>query len=263
MGMNLNESSPRPEKTSKSTACISEVTRNPMRSTQNMMESSSHASKPSTKRNLPTPLFGAEDKSAVRRFTTWIEVVFLVRLLTFALASSTSGFKEYVYVKNGCNFLNIAAATGLLAMIFWRLLRCLPFTWRSLDYFASRSRHRNQTTEEDSCAIYLNSVYQSAQRLPSECTSYIEPKCGMIRSLILRIRRGVETSSRTEKENVAHYESTPVFDDGLTDTTETDSEREVLINRSVAPQNVSIERAQIRRNDEAEPKYGFDREKDS
>jgi hypothetical protein len=262
MNQDGNESSsPRPDKTPKPTACISDVTRNTMQSPLTMMESSSQASKLS-KRNLPIPLFGAEEKSAVRRITTWIEALFLVRLLTFALTSSSSGFKEYVYVKRGCNFLNTAAATGLLAMIFWRLLRRLPLTWRSLDYFASRLRHRNQTTEGDSCAIYLTSVYQSAPRLPSECASYIEPKCGIIRSLILRIRRGVETSSRTEKENVVHYESIPVFDDGVTDT-ETDSEREVLINRSVAPQNILIERAQIRRNDEAEPKYGFDREKNS
>ena len=80
--------------------------------------------------------------------------------------------------------------------------------------------------------------------------------------MMLRIRRGVETSSCTGKENVAYYESVPVLDNGVADT-ETDSEREVLINRSAAPQNISIERAQIRRNDEAEPKYGFDRDKNS
>jgi hypothetical protein len=91
----------------------------------------------------------------------------------------------------------------------------------------------------------------------------MERKCGIIRSLILRIRRGVETSSCIKKENVAYYESEPVLDDGVTDT-ETDSEREVLINRSVAPQNISIERAQIRRNDgAAKPKNGFDRDKNS
>jgi hypothetical protein len=225
-----------------------------------MEESSSNASKLNTS-NLPIPLFLAEEKSAVRRITTWIEALFLVRLLTFILISSTSGLKENIHVKDGCNFLNTAAATGLVAMIFWRLLRRLPFTWRSLDYFASRLRHRNQTTEEDSCAIYINSVCRSAQLLPSECISYVEPRFGIIRSLMLRIRRGVETSSCTEKEDVAYYELVPVFD-AATDA-ETDSEREVLLNRSVAPQKISIERAKIRRNDEAELKHGFDRDKNS
>jgi hypothetical protein len=266
MGMNVSPPA-RPDKTTKPRACSMHHlesyhtrTQNTLQSTMTMMESSSNASKPNMS-NLPIPLFWAEEKSAVRRFTTWIEALFLVRLLTFVLISSTSGFKEKVYVKDSCNFLNTAMATGLVAMIFWRLLRYLPFTWRSLDYFASRLRHRNQTTEEDSCAIYINSVCRSARRLPSECISYVEPRFGIIRSLILRIRRRVETSSCTEKEDVAYYESVPAFD-AATDT-ETDSEREVLLNRSVAPQNISIERAQIGSNDEAEPKYGFDRDKNT
>jgi hypothetical protein len=228
--------------------------------TPTMMELSTRASKPNN-RNLPMPSFLAEEKPAVSRIATWIEALFLVRLATFALTSSTIGFKEHdVYVKNGCNFLNTAAATGLVAMIFLRILRRLPLTWRSLDFFASRLRHRIQTTEEDSCASCLNSACQKAQRLPSECPSNMELICEIIRSLILRIRRSVETSRRAEKVNVAyHEESAPVFD-GVADA-EKDSEREVLLNRSIAPQNISIERAQIGRNDESELEYDFDRDK--
>jgi hypothetical protein len=79
--------------------------------------------------------------------------------------------------------------------------------------------------------------------------------------MILRIRRGVETSSCTEKEDEAYYELVPVFG-GVTDQ-EADSEQEALLNRSVAPQNISIERAQFGRNDEVESKFGFDRDKNS
>jgi hypothetical protein len=79
--------------------------------------------------------------------------------------------------------------------------------------------------------------------------------------MISRIRRRVETSSCTEKEDETSYELVPVFDD-VTDK-ETDSEQEALLNRSVAPQNISIERAQIGRNNEAESRFGFDRDKNS
>jgi hypothetical protein len=236
-----------------------ETQNNTLPSTPTMMESSwSHAiknSKPSDQFNLPMPSFRAEENSAMSRITTWIEALLFVRLVTFALTSYASGLS----VKYCCNFLNTAAAIGLVAMMLWRLIRSLPFTWRSLDYVAFRLRNRNQTMKEGSCASSLNCVYQSAQRLPSECPSNMENNCGIIRSLFLRIRRSAETIGRKEKVNMASYESAPGFD-GVTDT-ETDSEREVLLNRSAAPQNVSIERGQDGRNDEAEIKYGVDRDK--
>jgi hypothetical protein len=234
--------------------CEVKAQNNTLPSTSTMMESSSKKSKPN-KTDLPMPSFWPEEKSTISRITTWIEALFFVRLVTFVLTSSAGGFN----VKYGCNFLNTAAAIGLVAMIFWRLIRSLPFTRRYLDYFASKLRHRNQTTDERSCASSLNCLYHSAQRLPSECPSNMKHNCGIIRSLILRIRRSVGTIGRKEKVNVAHYELAPGFD-GVTDT-ETDSERELLLNRSEAPQNVSIERGQGGRNDEAELKHGVDRDK--
>jgi hypothetical protein len=85
----------------------------------------------------------------------------------------------------------------------------------------------------------------------------MESNCGIMRAVLLRIRRGLGTSSRAENAFVANYEAMPVFD-GLT---ETDSEQEVLLNLSVAPQVVSIERAHDGSNGKAEQNYGFNRDK--
>jgi hypothetical protein len=174
--------------------------------------------------NIKSQLW-ADQPSDTGRIAKWVEGLFLVRLVTFAVVSS---YQQNAYIPYVCDCLNTAAAAVLVTMISWRLIVVHPNVWRCQHYLALKVR---------SCRD-LDNVKRWNRVLCQRVRNQAVSIWGSAQGLHLRIRRRIGTSGGgLDKDPSMLDEYLPSLN-----SSSPGSEQEALLRPPAAPRSLEMER---------------------